>query len=298
MASSRPHYSLRSLRVFCAAAEQESFRKAAEALHLTSSAVSHQVRQLETALGRRLFERTPRSLSLTSDGEALYRDIIPALGELDATVARHATLAPTRKLNISVQPFFASELFVPRLSEFLTQHPELDIRVDTGDETLEKHPDSADVSIRVFSRAPKSLEAERLFPLHLVPAGSPTFYDAIKVRAGRIVTAFPLVLHESWPNAWRDWEKRSRIRIPDPKNSIHMASMIAVARAAERGLGAALIPRRLCEAWFDSGSLVQLFDQELATTESFYVVNRKEDQENSDLQAFKAWVLQNFADTT
>ncbi len=298
MVLSRPNYSLRALRVFCSAARYQSFRQAAEASHLTASAVSHQIRQLETALGRQLFERTPRSLRLTSEGKAFYEDIKPLLEELEAGVARHSAQSTMRTLRISVQPFFASELFVPRLNDFLLQHPDLDIRVDTSDETLEKHPDSADVSIRVFSKAPSSLEAERLFPLRLVPAGSPEFYDRIRVRAGRIVSNFPLVLHDTWPNAWRDWSKRSRLRLPDPKNTIRMASMIAVARAAERGLGAALIPRRLCEAWFDAGGLVQLFDEELETSEAYYIVSRKDDRENRDLQAFTSWVLQEFSDSS
>ncbi len=282
--------------MFCAAAELESFRKAAEVSHLTSSAVSHQVRQLETVLGRQLFERTPRSLSLTADGRAFYRDAKPALEELDDIVVRHSAQFAGETLRISVQPFFASEVFVPRLNEFLVDHTELDIRVDTSDESLETHPESADVSIRVFSKPPASLDTERLFPLRLVPAGSPRFYDAIKVRAGRITTEFPLVLHESWPNAWRDWERRSRIRLPDRKNAVRLASMIAVARAAERGLGAALIPRRLCESWFRSDSLVQLFEHELDTKEDFYLVSRPKDRENKSLQAFKSWVLQNFTD--
>ncbi len=298
MVSSRPNYSLRTLRVFCSAARYVSFRRAAEASHLTASAVSHQIRQLESALGRQLFERTPRSLRLTSEGKAFYEEIKPILEELDASVVRHSERRATRTLRISVQPFFASELFIPRLNEFLLQHPDLDIRVDTSDEALEKHPETADVSIRVFSRPPASLDAERLFPLRLVPAGSPQFYDSIKVRAGRIVSDFPLVLHETWPSAWRDWSRRSRLRLPDPKNTIRMASMIAVARAAERGLGAALIPRRLCESWFDSGGLVQLFDQELETAEAYYIVSHKDDSENADLRAFKSWVLQEFADQT
>ena len=296
MLPTRPNYSLRALRVFCTAAKYESFRQAAEVSHLTASAVSHQIRQLETSLGRRLFERTPRSLRLTSEGKAFYDDIKPILDELDAGVARHSEHAAARTLRISVQPFFASELFIPRLNDFLLQHPDLDIRVDTSDETREKHPETADVSIRVFSKPPSALDAERLFPLRLVPAGSLGFYESIKIRARRIVSNFPLVQHEAWPNAWRDWSRKSRLRLPDPKNTLRMASMIAVARAAERGLGAALIPRRLCEAWFDSENLVQLFDEELETAEAYYIVSRKDDRENRDLQAFKLWVLQKFAD--
>ncbi len=296
MASINRNISLRALRVFCVAAERESFREAAELLYLTSSAVSHQIKQLETELGVRLFERTPRSAELTPDGRAFYDDVRPLLVELDAVTSRHAKSERPRSLRISVQPFFASELFVPRLPEFVSDHPDLDISVDTSDESSEKHPSSADVSIRVFKAVPPSLASDRLFPLRLSPAGSPDFYDSIKVRAGKITSDFPLVLHESRLKAWKEWERSSGIRIPDHGNSVRLDSMIAVARAAERGMGAALVPQQLSESWFRSSSLVQLFDHDLMTKDAFYFVTRKEDRDNKDILVFRKWVLQNFAE--
>lgn len=295
MGSANRNISLRALRVFCAAAEHESFREAAEASFLTSSAVSHQIKQLETELGVRLFERTPRSLKLTDDGRDFYKDLVPVIANLDSVAAKHAKTARMPTLRISVQPFFASELFVPRLPQFVEGHPDIDISIDTSDEALEKHPGVADVSIRIFRTPPTSYSYDRLFPLRLTPAGSPDFYDGVKVKAGRIVSDFPLVLHESRPKAWQEWQRSSRIGLPDPGNTIRLDSMIAVARAAERGLGAALIPRQLSEAWFESESLVQLFDHELRPRDAYYLVCRKDDCNNKEIQVFRDWVLQNFA---
>lgn len=295
MISGNRNISLRALRIFCVAAERESFREAAELSFLTSSAVSHQVKQLETELGIRLFERTPRSLTLTAEGRAFYDDVRPVLVDLDTVASKHAKTEPARSLRISVQPFFASEVFVPRLPEFVDDHPDIDISIDTSDEALEKHPGVADVSIRIFSSPPSSYAYDRLLPLKLVPAGSPAFRKTVKLKAKRIVSKFPLVLHESRPKAWNEWQHSSGIRLPDPDDTISMDSMIAVARAAERGLGAALVPRRLSEAWFDSSSLVQLFDHELTTKDAYYFVCRKEDSENKDVRVLRQWVLQNFA---
>lgn len=295
MISANRNISLRALRVFCAAAERESFREAAEASFLTSSAVSHQIKQLEIELGVRLFERSPRSLKLTDDGRAFHNDLVPVIADLDTVAAKHTKTEQIPSLRISVQPFFASELFVPRLPEFVEQHPDIDISIDTSDETLEKHPGIADVSLRIFKMPPASFSYDRLFPLRLTPAGSPDFYDSVKIKAGRIVSDFPLVLHESRPKAWQEWERSSRIGLPDPGNTIRLDSMIAVARAAERGLGAALIPRQLSETWFESESLVQLFDHELQTRDAYYLVCRKDDCNNKEIQVFRDWVLQNFA---
>lgn len=296
MNSTNRNISLRAMRVFCAAAERESFREAAEFLFLTSSAVSHQIKQLEAGLGTRLFERSARSLQLSAEGSALYDDIYPLIGEFDDVVMRHARTKPSRSLRISVQPFFASELFVPRLPEFVAKYPDIDISVDTSDESLEKHPATADVSIRIFKSKPETLAFDPLFPLRLVPAGSLTFYDGIRTKAGKIVSDFPLLVHESRPKAWRQWERSSRVRLPDHKNVIRLDSMIAVARAAERGLGAALIPKQLSETWFRSDSLVQLFEHELVTEDTYYLVYRHDDRNKEHMQLFRAWVLKNFTD--
>lgn len=296
MASANRNISLRALRVFCVAAERESFREAADVLFLTSSAVSHQIKHLESELGLKLFERTPRSLELTASGRSFYDDVRPVLDDLDAVTIRHAKTEQTRSLRISVQPFFASELFVPRLPEFVAEHPDLDISVDTSDESPEKHPGAADVSIRVFGKVPPTLASDALFPLSLTPAGSPEFYDGIKIKSGKIISDFPLVVHESRPKAWQEWERTARIKVPDHSNSIRLDSMIAVARAAERSMGAALVPKYLSDSWFDSSSLVPLFDHELRTKDTFYFVSSKEDRNNKDIKLFREWVLQNFAD--
>lgn len=294
MATTNRNISLRELRAFCAAAENESFRVAADQLFLTASAVSHQIKNLENELGKKLFERGNRSISLTADGEMLYADIYPLIQQFDEVAQRHRTSEHRASLRISVQPFFASELFVPRLPRFRTQHPDIDITVDTSDESSEKHPANADVSIRVFKSPPSKLEHDRLFPLRLAPAGSPEFYDGIKVVGNRIVSDFPLIIHESRPRAWREWQRASGLSLPRDPATMRLDSMIAVARAAERGLGAALIPVQLSESWFQSSSLVHLFDTELTTDDAYYIVYDQAQKNLDTVQRFRTWALQEF----
>ena len=155
---------------------------------------------------------------------------------------------------------------------------------------------NADASIRIFRSAPQSFSHDRLFQLRLTPAGSPDFYDGVRVKAGRIVSNFPLVLHESRTKAWRQWERASRIKVPDHNNSIRLDSMIAVARAAERGMGAALVPKQLSNAWFETGSLVPLFKHDLITADAFYFVSKKDGDNGDDVQIFRDWVVSKFAE--
>jgi LysR family glycine cleavage system transcriptional activator len=296
MESRNGNLSLRGLRTFCVAAEHESFRDAADRLFITASAVSHQIRNLEEELGIRLFERLSRSIELTEAGRALYADLQPVIGELDTIARRHRRAATRSVLRISVQPFFASELFVPNLSKFTEMHPDIDILVDTSDESSAKHPAGADVSIRVFGKPPKSLVSHRLFALRLIPASSAEFRDRIVRRRNRIVSPFPLIVHASRPDAWQRWEQESGIEIPRNAQSVRLDSMIAVARAAERGLGAALVPVQLSDSWFESGALVPLFSHELPTEDAYYFVSRQDDADDPNVRLFRDWVLQEFDD--
>lgn len=282
--------SMRALRAFCAAAKHESFRAAAEDLYLTASAVSHQIKHLELELGKKLFARTSRALVLTESGQAFYDDLYPILRSLDATTTQHSTMPERGSLRISVKPFFASEVLLPRLPGFNERYPGLDINVDTNDESSEV----ADVSIRVFQAPPPSLSCDRLFSIRLIPVAAPEFYDSVKVIGNRINSDFPIIVHDSRPNAWRQWQRSARIQLPKTLTTLRLDSMTAVARAAERGLGAALIPRHLVTSWLDSQSLVQLFDHDLETNDAYYLACHTQSADNPALIPFREWVLQEF----
>jgi LysR family glycine cleavage system transcriptional activator len=286
--------SLRGLRTFCVAAEHASFRDAADKLFITASAVSHQIKNLEEELGQKLFERTSRSLTLTEAGCSLLDDIKPLITRLDEVAALHRVSTTRSSLSISVQPFFASEVFIPRLPEFTRDHPDIDIKVDTSDESAERHPATADVSIRVFKSPPEGLSSDRLFPLRLIPAASPELRKKIVVKKTSITGDVPLLVHDNRPKAWRQWQQSSGIQIPQDASIIRLDSMIAIARAAERGLGAALVPVQLSDAWFESGSLVPLSDHELVTRDAYYFVCRPGGANNETIQTLRTWVLQNF----
>ena len=288
--------SLRGLRTFCVAARQKSFRTAAEMLFITPSAVSHQIKSLEEELGERLFERGSRELALTDIGQSLYDDVSPLIEQLDSVAANYKKGRRRSAVRISVQPFFASEYFVPRLSEFTADHPDIDIQVGTSDESTEKHPADADLSIRLFKKPPKDMPANRLFPLRMVPSGSKDFKKALKVRGRRIVSDFPLLVHESRPKAWTQWAAASGIELPKDSKVTRLESMIAIVRAAEQGIGAALVPIPLADQWFRQQTIVRLFEQELVADVSYYLVCNKDRANYPAVRELEAWILENFAE--
>src|SRR5262249_32608681 len=158
---------LRNLRAFCVAARHRNFKVAADELFLTPSAVSHQMKELEDSLGVRLFERKTRSLELTTAGHTLLDEVEPLLDALDRSLAQIARRNGRQTLRVLLPPFFASELFIPRLTSFCSAHPHIDIQMDTRDPRPSLHPPTADVSILLADEVPQGLTATRLFSLSL-----------------------------------------------------------------------------------------------------------------------------------
>jgi len=294
---SNPKISLRGLRTFCVAARYESFRTAGEALFITASAVSHQIKSLEEELGEQLFDRNARELSLTETGRSLYEDVSPLIEQMNSVVAKYKKGATRSSIRISVQPFFASEYFVPRLREFTAEHPEIDIQVGTSDETAEKHPSDADLSIRLFRSPPADMPSNLLFPLRMAPAGSPEFKNEMTVKKKTIVSEFPIIVHETHPKAWAQWASAAGIQLPENTKVIRLDSMIAVVRAAERGIGAALVPVPVGNLWFKEGTIVRLFKKELVADVSYFLVCKEDRAEDESVVLLRNWILQNFTDS-
>jgi LysR family glycine cleavage system transcriptional activator len=289
--------SVRGLRTFCVAARCLSFKAAAEELCVTPSAVSHQIKGLEQQLQALLFERRTREVALTELGSALFAQVEPLLSELDTVTARFMQRTSHRRvLRISLLPFFASEMFIPRLSAFAEQHRAIDIRVETT-EAGALHPPASDASILLLQNRPTEpgTIAHALFPLRLAPACSPQLARQLRLGDPRALLGGTLSVHKGRPHAWQDWFASMSIGLERAPKVIHLDSMFAVARAAERGLGIALVPIPLAGTWFHSGALVRPCIGELETTDRYYLVYRAEAEKNPDVCALRDWVMTTFA---
>jgi len=285
---------IRNLRVFCVAARRRSFKLAADESYLTPSAVSHQMKELEQALGVRLFVRKSRALELTAAGDRLLEEIEPLLTALDRSLAQVARRSARRTLRILLPPFFASELFIPRLADFCSAHRDIDIQIDTRDPRPSLHPPSADVSILLADAQPQGVQASRLFALSLTAVCAPQHAAAVARLGSAVLREMALIVHKPRPRAWTSWAEEVGLEAPEPKNVIELDTMYAVARAAERGLGVALVPSRLCDAWFRSGALVRIFATELITPDAYFLVSRRKDATRPEIHALMDWALSQF----
>ena len=125
--------SLGCLRAFEAVARRQSFRAAAEELHLTQPAISRQIQSLEDELGTALFLRGTRHVELTGAGNTLLRSVAPWLQQLDGTVRQIRTAGRRQQVNVTTFASFASLWLLPRLPQFQREHPDIDIRISASD---------------------------------------------------------------------------------------------------------------------------------------------------------------------
>jgi DNA-binding transcriptional LysR family regulator len=288
------HSSIRGLRAFCAAGRHLSFTAAAEELCVTPSAVSHQVKALEQRLNGALFERRSRALALTYLGAQLYAQVEPLLHELDNVAARfEQRLGRRRVLRISVTPFFASELLVKHLAEFQDRHRTIDLRIDTIEVGAPPAP-GCDASILLLPAPPPAMVARPLFTLTLAPVCSQWLAEQRSLAEPHALLDATLIVHNRRPHAWRDWFEHMSVA-PSSLKTIHFDSLFAVARAAERNLGVALLPVALGQSLFASAALIRPCVGELRTADRYYFVHRPEAIGHPDVAALRDWITTSFA---
>ncbi|WP_440876371.1 LysR family transcriptional regulator [Thalassotalea sp. PLHSN55] len=286
---------IRGLRSFCIAAKCLSFKHAATQLYITPSAVSHQIKQLEDQLGTQLFKRSTRAIELTSAGNRFYNIIKPIITELETSIADFTESATQQTITVSLPEFFASELFVPKLSEWADMHPDINLQLETVKSGLSQAK-AADLSIILATGKPNASIVHELFPVRYVPACSKKLYKKCAGRGFDILKELPLILHQARPWSWHKWADQQDIANFEPKQIIQFDSMFGVARAAQQSMGIALVPLPIAKTWFQETSLVKLFEQELVTNDRYFLVQHADINASKELTLFSDWVKTNFQD--
>jgi LysR family glycine cleavage system transcriptional activator len=284
---------IRGLRSFCVASRCLSFKHAAAQLFLTPSAVSHQIKQLEEQLGFTLFKRGIRSIELTSTGKQFYHTVQPIIHHLESTISEFTHTQKNKTIVISLPEFFASELFVPKLSEWSEDNPTINLQLETVKSGSEPSQ-IADLSIVLANGKPNASIVHELFPIRYVPACNKKLYRKLKNSGFEALKHTPLILHSARPWSWHQWADRVNVSDFDPKQIIQFDSMFSVARAAQQGMGIALVPLPMGKTWFSEQLLIKLFDEELNTNDRYYLIQHETIDDKKELNLFTDWVKGNF----
>ncbi|MBT8070578.1 MAG: LysR family transcriptional regulator [Gammaproteobacteria bacterium] len=286
--------SLRSLRAFQVAARHLSFKLAAEELCLSASAVSHQVRNLESFLDLELFTRKTRALELTAPGRSYFEFLDSMFTRLQMETHQLRAEYGRKMIRLCLPPFFASELFLPKMDMLHRIMPDTDIRITTQPSLMKIHPAEADLSVLLGNGDWESLTTYPLFARRLVIAAAPTQLKRFDRSSFASLNGKTLIVHENRPNAWTNWAMEIDLPEPSAGNILRFDSMSSVVQAAAQGLGFAIIPLPMSQNWFKTGTLVKVFDTEWVTDEQFHLAHREEELNRPEVIEFIQWVKQEF----
>lgn len=288
---------LGALRAFEAAARLLSFKRAADELNLTPTAISHHVRLLEGYCGRKLFRRRPRPLALTDAGAKLFP---PLRDGFDAFAAALLLIDP----NTDAQPFrltttnaFASRWLVPRLGAWRAAHEDIALSVIGTDRMVKPDGDEADLALR-YSRSPPRGAASEIFRDKYFPVCSPKLLVGEPVFSAADLGRYPLIRYD-WSSDDRgspNWERWFEAALPDDpgvrlkwKIALSFRGELHAIEAALAGQGVALCSDIVLADDLMAGNLVKAVDVGLPGY-GFYPLYEPDHPRRSMIESFVEWL--------
>lgn len=282
---------LNSLKAFEAAARNLSFTKAAEELFVTQAAISHQIKLLEEHLSIKLFMRKNRSLLLTEEGQSYYLDIKDIFANLYEATEKLLTRGAKGSISIALTPSFAIQWLIPRLSEFTTQHPDIDVRIKSVDFDEDSLTDDVDVAIYYGIGHWQGVVAQQLHTEYLSPVCSPMLLKGPNAITSPDDLANHTLLHDMSRTNWKEWIKAAGVKDVNVNQGPIFSHSSMVLQAAIHGQGIALGNSVLAKPEIEAGRLVNPFDQVLVSKNAYYLVCREAQVDSPKIVTFRDWIL-------
>lgn len=291
--------SLDLLKGFEAAARLLSFTRAAGELHLTQSAISRQIIDLESQLGVALFHRRHRSLSLTEAGQQLYPAAAQVLATMRTATDRLRALGGRRGLSVTTTHSFASLWLIPRLAAFSRSHPDIDVRMTADSRLQDLARDGIDVAIRYSPPSLAGPGAVRLFGESVFPVCSP----ALARNAQRPLKEVADLRHHvmlqiddpdgmyPWLS-WASWLEVAGAADVRPAGRLVLNSYEQIVQAAIAGNGVALGRSPLVRDALRARQLVAPFKLKGETTRAFFAIAAAESRARAEVAAFLDWLVE------
>lgn len=281
---------LNALRAFDATARHLTVVKAADELNVTPSAVSHQLRTLEDALGVQLFTRTKTRLKLTSHGEALLPSVRSAFQMIANAAARLGDPVMVGNLVVSAPVGFSSRVLTRHIGEFLSAYPDVQFRLIASNEDKEVYSPAVDLCIRYGTGIWPDRQVRLLTHVELFPVCNPAMINGqLGIRSIDELKSHHLLCEDSGAE-WTRW----LLGAGAPVTGFRMTEMgnahIAM-EAAVHAQGAALGDSLLVGDDLAEGRLVRLFESSIPAKHAYYLVCRHEMCESPLVAAFTEWVL-------
>lgn len=296
---SRP-ISVGNLRALEAVARHLNFRLAAEELALTQSAVSRQVQALEDEVGVPLFLRHTRAVELTGAGAELLRAVSPSLDRIDSAVRLVRQSAGRKTVTLTTWASFASMWLIPRLETLQSEFPDLDVRIETTDKSVDLETSDADLALRYIRPEKVGSNAVRLFGEQLTPVASPQLLKGahpLRKAADLAQHAFieagdsHSLQHQQWLT-WRRWLNSNGCATLEPRRWLYLNYANQILQAALGGQGVALARMPLVADSLARGELVEVFPgHRMDTPYAYFLIKGPRSGDRPEIQAFYTWLL-------
>jgi LysR family transcriptional regulator, glycine cleavage system transcriptional activator len=250
---------LTGIEAFVQVARLGSIKAAAEALALSSPALTRRVQALERHVGRPLFARHHQSVQLNPDGERLLAAIAPAVDALSLAMEQATGQGELVRLRLGTMPLFASHRLIPGLAQLRTLHPELHIDIDTAPFILSRLDDGLDAAVVLAKEIDSSLYSVRLGRNRSVAVAARSLAEGPNaIRDPADIARHTVLLHRDLPDTFDIWREAMDLPHIEPAAVDHFDSGQLILDAAAQGLGIAfMLDMHLHEARDER--LVQLF---------------------------------------
>ena len=290
--------SLGALRAFEAAARHMSLTRAAEELHVTPAAVSHQVKAIEDDLGIRLFDRENRRLTPTPEARAGLPELRRGFDLIAEGVRRIRASQANPMLRVTSEPTFAGSWLVPRLARFRQACLDLDVMIDASNRLVDFERDAIDIGVRWGGGRYPGLVSEQLFGDEAVFAVChPKLLGGDHPLKEPADLAHHTLIHLDWPPGqgdwpdWSAWFAKAGLTGIDANRGLHFTAHSNAVRAALDQQGVVLATQSLVSADIASGALVRPFALSLPTTTQMFLVYGPDRVEEPAIKAFRDWIM-------
>ena len=281
---------LTALQAFETIARRKSFALAAEELHLTPSAVSHQVAKLEGLLHVRLFERSARGVELTPAGQQYLQRVASALGAINAATEdlRHGV---QDTLYVHSSPSFASLWLMPRIARFTEQHPHISLMLSASHVHSDFQLGQMDIDIRYGLPNWPHLEVEPVFTEKIMPLASPEFIRQHALHRPQDLLRVPLIQSSVSVVQWADWFARCGGEDRPERMGLRFDRAMMSLDAAVQKLGVALESSSIGQSLIASGKLQPVFEEHMSVeVQAHFMVYPARHASRPEVKCFVEWL--------
>lgn len=290
---------LHAIQAFESASRLGSFMRAAEELHITPSAISHRIRELEQTLGIALFHRVHRSVVLTDSGRRYAAEIGEAFGRLESASSEVTRTGKSDLISVHVVPSLAAQWFTPRLARFSALYPDIDVRMTASAETVGLEDGVIDFDIRYGTVLRRNgVETEMFPPEPIVALCSPALMSGKNaIRHPKDLGKHMLIHSEMNLYNWRDWQRDHKDAVLNLERGLRFDRSFMSIYAAVDGMGVCLESALLAERQLESGALVLPFGKAGPRIECHSLNYLSSRARLPKIRLFREWLSQALAES-